>query len=68
MKRLWEYDDVADSNILGSGQAWGDMRGKVKTKQIGFVRNDCVPKMANVRPKTKANSAKCPKVGTKAKR
>ncbi len=38
--KQWELDAEYGSDILGTGQAWGDMRGKVKTKQIGFVRSD----------------------------
>lgn len=38
--KQWDVDDTYGSNIHGLGSAWGDMRGKVKTKQIGFVRND----------------------------
>ena len=38
--KQWDVDDTYGSDIHGLGQAWGDMRGKVKTKQIGFVRND----------------------------
>ena len=66
--KQWDEDNTFGSDILGNGQAWGDMRGRVKTRQIGFVRNDRVSEMANVRPKAKANTPKCSKVSTKAKR
>jgi hypothetical protein len=31
-------DDEYYIPFLGSGSAWGDMSGKVKTRQIGFIR------------------------------
>lgn len=36
----WETDATFGSDIFGNGSAWGDMRGKVQTRQIGFIRSD----------------------------
>ena len=33
-----EPDDESLPYINGTGVCWGDMHGKVKTRQIGFVR------------------------------
>lgn len=34
----WDDDDTWGSDILGIGSCQGDITGKVKTRQIGFVR------------------------------
>jgi hypothetical protein len=43
----WDDEDTFGSDILGTGAAWGEMRGKVKTKQIGFIRYET----STVKPK-----------------
>lgn len=35
----WDSDDTFGSDIHGFGQVFGDIAGKVKTAQIGFVRS-----------------------------
>lgn len=36
----WEADAKYGSDILGNGACQGDLTGKVKTRQIGFVRSE----------------------------
>jgi hypothetical protein len=48
-KRGTNWEDEPDGNyILFGGQAWGDMKGKVKTQQIGFIRNEKKPSRPKV--------------------
>lgn len=52
----WDDDDTFGSDILGTGAAWGEMRGKVKTKQIGFIRNEGKRKIKGAsKPQSNAN-------------
>ena len=49
MKRPKQWDNDAEwgSDILGNGACQGNLTGKVKTKQIGFVRTNVkTPKAA----------------------
>lgn len=38
--RVFSDEEEPYAEIIGFGSAWGDMRGKVKTRQIGFIRDD----------------------------
>ncbi len=58
--KQWDRDATFGSDILGNGSCFGNLTGKVKTKQIGFLRNDRVSKVANVSKKTQIQ----PKTGT----
>lgn len=57
--RSWEKDAEFGSDILGTGTVQGDLTGKVKTKQIGFVRQEFSRSLPN--PKRKSS----PKAGNK---
>jgi len=39
----WDVEDSFGSDILGTGMAHGSVCGKVKTAQIGFIRDRVAP-------------------------
>lgn len=47
-ERNWDDDATWGSDIIGNGAVQGNFTGKVKTRQIGFVRN------GKEKPKTKS--------------
>lgn len=69
MSRSWDKADEFGSDILGQGNCWGNIAGKVKTAQIGFVRNDGKPGKKNVyrkgsisnKGRGKTDAARCAK-------
>lgn len=58
MSKDWDEESFWGSDIIGNGQAWGDMRGKVKTKQIGFIRSTQSPRRATRPNKVRSNQTK----------
>jgi hypothetical protein len=41
--KQWDDDATFGSDIIGVGTGWGNVTGKVKTAQIGFVREKRKP-------------------------
>ena len=56
----WDVTATSGSDVLGIGVCWGDMAGKVKTNQIGFVRQKTVAKT-----RSKVSGKVAPKAGNK---
>lgn len=56
----WDLTATSGSDILGNGVCQGDIAGKVKTSQIGFVRQKPA-----VKTKSRVSAKGSPKAGNK---